>query len=156
MMKKIMLVFSILAVHSILAAQPITLIIHLKDGSTSAISMKNISEIFFDDIDAKVLKNPRKIQMLNNLVLFQNYPNPFNSETTIKYSLRKPGDVNIDIYNIMGKTVKSYSYDNQEPGEYAVNWDGKDQRGDEVASGVYFYQLHIDDEIKSRSMILVK
>ena len=142
--------------HSFLAAQHHTLIIQLKDGATSAISIENISEIYFNDIDVRILKDPRKSQMLSTLVLFQNYPNPFNSETTIKYSLQKTSDVNIDIYNITGKMVKSYNFHNQDSGEYVVKWNGKDQNGLEASSGMYFYQLKTDNEIKSRSMIFVK
>ncbi len=79
--------------------------------------------------------------------LFQNYPNPFNSSTVIWYYLPdvgyQPAEVEITIYNLLGKTVKSLVNERQYPGEHKLTWDAKDDLGKEAASGIYFYRLKV-------------
>ncbi len=80
------------------------------------------------------------------LALLQNYPNPFNPETWIPYELNKASDVEIRIYNINGQIVRRLSLGQQPPGSYiakdkAVYWDGANETGEKVSSGIYFYQL---------------
>ena len=73
--------------------------------------------------------------------LLQNYPNPFNPETTIKYNLAEGAGVNLRIYNIVGQVVKTLVSERQSAGRYQVRWDGTDNRGSAVSSGIYFYQV---------------
>jgi hypothetical protein len=73
--------------------------------------------------------------------LLQNYPNPFNPETTIKYNLAEGASVNLRIYNIVGQVVKTLVAERQSAGRYQVRWDGTDDRGSAVSSGIYFYQV---------------
>jgi hypothetical protein len=80
--------------------------------------------------------------------LLQNFPNPFNPETWIPYQLAEGGDVMIRIYNVKGQLVKTLDLGYQPAGIYthrscAAYWDGKNEEGDKVASGVYFYQLRL-------------
>ncbi|KPL04735.1 MAG: hypothetical protein AMJ73_03750 [candidate division Zixibacteria bacterium SM1_73] len=77
--------------------------------------------------------------------LFQNYPNPFNANTVIRYSLSadRPVPVVLQIYNILGKEVRELINTRQGKGNYQVNWDGKNNCGKEVSSGIYFYQLTV-------------
>ena len=88
--------------------------------------------------------------------LWQNYPNPFNPETEIKYALPQDCDVKLIIYNILGKKVKVLLNKHQIAGFKTVHWDGKDEKGDKVASGVYFYRLEADKFSEVRKMLLVK
>ncbi|MCH7679036.1 T9SS type A sorting domain-containing protein, partial [candidate division KSB1 bacterium] len=69
--------------------------------------------------------------------LKQNYPNPFNPETAIQYHLPKTSEVRLIIYNLAGQLVTHLVDEQQHPGVYSVMWDGKDQFGNDVASGVY-------------------
>ena len=153
-MKKLILLIFI--VNSYLQAQSYVLNINLKNGSTSSIPIDNITEIFFDNIDTEVLNDPDKLFLINSLILFQNYPNPFNPSTAIKYSLQKSGNVLINIYNINGKIVKSFIYNNQKPGEYTFDWDGKDLTGCNLSSGIYLYKIQVDNKIISRRMTLIR
>jgi len=73
--------------------------------------------------------------------LSQNYPNPFNPETRIKYSLAQPGDVTLEIFNLLGQKVKALVKEKQAAGNYTVSWQGNDEFNNEVTSGVYFYRL---------------
>jgi hypothetical protein len=89
--------------------------------------------------------------------LFQNCPNPFNPQTTINYTLPHDGDVSLKIYSITGELVKTLVNDKQDIGYYTVLWNGKDDRNNEVASGIYFYTLQVGNEYKStRKMLLLK
>ena len=73
--------------------------------------------------------------------LEQNYPNPFNPETTITFSWAGTGEATLTIYNIQGRAVRSPLSVVRSPGEHKVVWDGTDDAGEPVASGVYFYML---------------
>jgi hypothetical protein len=94
--------------------------------------------------------------------LFQNYPNPFNSSTVIWYHLPdvgyQPAEVEITIYNLLGKLVKTLVKTRQYPGEHKVVWDGKDDYRKEVASGIYFYRLKVSglELVKPKKMVLLR
>lgn len=88
--------------------------------------------------------------------LRQNYPNPFNPVTTIQYALPKSSGVCIRIYNILGQRVRDLVNERQDPGYKTVFWDGKDDHGNEVSSGVYFYRIEAGDFVKCRKMTLLK
>ena len=93
--------------------------------------------------------------------LMQNFPNPFNPETWIPYSLADAAVVTVRIYNVKGELIRSIDIGRQAAGAYtsrqrAVYWDGKDDIGQSVASGVYFYQLIADDFSETRRMVVMK
>ena len=88
--------------------------------------------------------------------LRQNFPNPFNPTTIIQYALPKTSQVKVEVYNILGKKVRTLVDDTQEPGYKTINWDGKDDNGCEVSSGVYFCRIQAGDFVKSRKMTLLK
>jgi len=88
--------------------------------------------------------------------LIQNYPNPFNSNTTIKYILPKESKVIIKIYNILGKEIKSLIEQNQVAGNYSIQWNGIDNSGFPVSSGIYICKIKTENEIKSIKMIQLK
>lgn len=88
--------------------------------------------------------------------LFNNYPNPFNPETTIRYSLPTQSDVKILIYNLLGQEVFRYDNAGQNIGEYEVVWNGKNQRGDELPSGIYIYKFSAGDFVQTKKMLLLK
>ena len=88
--------------------------------------------------------------------LYQNYPNPFNPITEIKFHLPRASDVNLDIYNILGRKVKTLLSGRFEPGFRQVTWDGTDYSGRNVASGIYFYRIEANDFVASRKMLLLK
>ncbi|MDI6792661.1 MAG: Ig-like domain-containing protein [bacterium] len=94
-------------------------------------------------------------------VLGQNYPNPMNPETWLPYALPEATSVDIRIYNLSGQLVRTISLGELEAGSYlskdrAAYWNGQDESGREVASGIYFYQLQAGDSILTRRMIVLK
>jgi hypothetical protein len=90
--------------------------------------------------------------------LHQNYPNPFNPETKIKYFVagEEAVQVGVKVYNVAGQLVKTLVDGVESPGEYEVTWNGRNENGHEVASGVYFYKLTVSDFVETRKMVLLR
>ncbi len=88
--------------------------------------------------------------------LRSNYPNPFNPQTTLEYFLPAQSEVKLIIYNIKGQKVKTLLDEHKETGEHRIVWDGKDERGRAVPSGVYLYRLVTEEKSIVRKMMLVK
>lgn len=89
--------------------------------------------------------------------LLQNFPNPFNPETTIGYELAESADVTLQIYNVVGQVVRTLiASESQSVGRYQVRWDGMDDRGMPVSSGIYFYQISAGKFQDVRKLMLLK
>ncbi|MCB0280220.1 MAG: T9SS type A sorting domain-containing protein, partial [Calditrichaeota bacterium] len=88
--------------------------------------------------------------------LYPNYPNPFNPITTIRYDLDKETQVELDVLNILGQRVKQLVYKRQKANSYQLIWDGRNESGEQLASGVYFYRLKTENQLQIRKMILIK
>ena len=94
-------------------------------------------------------------------LLLANYPNPFNPETWIPYHLANAGDVQITIYDMRGTVIRRLALGHQREGYYtsrgrAAHWDGRNNLGERVASGIYFYQLQMDNMSLLRKMLILK
>jgi parallel beta-helix repeat protein len=114
----------------------------------------DIGAYFFDQgvgIDDSTPSGPYQF------TLHQNYPNPFNAETIISYSLQNDAAVTLRIVAITGQLVKTISdVEHQSAGEHRVIWDGTDRNGHAVSTGIYFYELYVDDYRESKAMIMVR
>jgi len=88
--------------------------------------------------------------------LIQNYPNPFNPVTTIRYHVPKKGPVRIGIYDLLGRCIALLTDRVHEPGYYTVQWDGKDNTGNEAPSGIYLYRLEANGKQHVRKMIKLR
>lgn len=88
--------------------------------------------------------------------LAQNFPNPFNAVTVINYSLPRRATVFVDIFNILGQKVKTLVQGEKPAGYHSVLWDGKNEAGKEVGSGIYFYRLKAGQFTQSKKMLLLK
>jgi hypothetical protein len=88
--------------------------------------------------------------------LFQNSPNPFSPETRIAFDLPTAGRAELRIYDVRGRLVRTLIDGKRAAGPQSVSWDGRDETGVEVASGVYFYSLNAPGVDESRRMILVR
>lgn len=86
----------------------------------------------------------------------QNYPNPFNPETTIRYQLPFAEDVRLVIYNVLGQKVRTLVNGRLEAGFYQANWDGKNDIGQQVSSGIYIYRFEAGEFVRTRKMIMLK
>jgi Cu/Zn superoxide dismutase len=88
--------------------------------------------------------------------LAQNYPNPFNPETSITYLLASAGKVRITIYNLLGQKIRDLVDATQQAGTYRALWDGRNDRGISVPSGVYIYRMHTADFLAVKKMTLLR
>jgi len=98
---------------------------------------------------------------ISSFDLFQNYPNPFNPVTKIQFRVqslksREPLHTILNVYNILGQKVRTLVDEPKSPGSYEVIWDGKDGKGNDVSSGIYFYRLDTENYQKTRKMTLLK
>ncbi len=130
------------------------------------------SVYIFDTADVAGLNIPLSVEPRDNLALtmfgdikrtalFQNFPNPFNPETWIPYTLADSAEVNVRIYDVEGKLVRKLDVGYQRADSYlsrekAVYWDGRNQLGESVSSGIYFYTLKADTFSDTRRMVILK
>jgi hypothetical protein len=92
----------------------------------------------------------------SEFTLSQSYPNPFNQTTKIEFTLAKSGFVSLNIYDILGRKVKTLVSEHLSSGYKSVLWDGKNESGDDVASGIYFYQLKVGNFSETKKLVLLK
>ncbi len=103
-----------------------------------------------------VLYNPGHQVLPKALELSQNYPNPFNPTTTIKFALPVESSVNLAVYNVLGQRVRVLMNQPVPAGYHSVTWNGTNESGDQVASGLYVYRLETSEGIKTKKMLLLK
>ncbi len=95
------------------------------------------------------------VEVPQSFSLSQNYPNPFNAQTRIEFST-EGGNTALEIFDVTGARVASLMQDNLRAGSYSVIWDGRNQSGNPVSSGTYFYRLKDDSGVKTMRMTLLK
>lgn len=88
--------------------------------------------------------------------LAQNYPNPFNASTAIRYVLQAPSHVSLEIFNPLGQKVRTLVWQEQQAGSHVGTWDGQDDAGRGVPSGLYLYRLRAGEAVQTRKMLLLK
>lgn len=92
----------------------------------------------------------------SDFALMQNHPNPFNPETVIAYRLPERGRVTLEIYNLLGQKVRTLVRGIQSAGTHEARWDGTDDRGQPLSSGVYYYRLEFGDQSRVRKMVYLR
>jgi len=126
----------------------------LEDSTITAIAVSPDSTIYIGTKKGNVYRSVRPLGIFydnNNLepqkfFMAQNYPNPFNALTKIEFKVRNPGKVQLKIYSLNGKLIRSFPWRTVNSGNYSVLWDGKNQLGLEVSSGIYFYMLSFKNQ----------
>ena len=91
-----------------------------------------------------------------SFALQQNYPNPFNPSTNIVYELPVGARVKLEVFNMLGQKVRTLVQKDQAIGQHQIQWDGKDDSGFKVGSGVYIYRLDAGTFTESRKMLMIK
>ena len=124
------------------------------DGDTSMKTVEVSYQLFSKDGAAG--NGIMELGSPDEFKLYQNYPNPFSSQTTFQYDVAEVTSVKIYIYNTLGQLVKTIDRGDNGVGTHTVEWDGKNDDGDTLSSGVYFYQLRTKDFNKTMKMLLVK
>ncbi|MDD3234707.1 MAG: BNR-repeat neuraminidase N-terminal domain-containing protein [Candidatus Cloacimonetes bacterium] len=88
--------------------------------------------------------------------LLDAFPNPFNPNTNLRYSVTESGNVRLDIYNLKGQRIISFNKHHDQAGHYQIAWDGRDEAGNLVATGVYFYRMTCGKYSASKKMVMAK
>ena len=92
-----------------------------------------------------------------NSILFQNFPNPFNPSTTIKFSIQDNSKIKLTVYNIKGQKVKTLINDNFAKGKHSIIWNGDDELGEPVISGIYLYKFNVNGKTEAvKKCLLLK
>ena len=109
-----------------------------------------------DKVISQGMKNMKIKAIPNEYSLHHNYPNPFNPSTTIMYDLAEAGYTRLLIYDLLGREVAILVNKNVDAGYYNTRWDGRNQYGQSVSAGMYFYQIQSNGFIRTHKMLLVK
>jgi hypothetical protein len=117
--------------------------------------------LYWDDLTVEVIGSTTAVRDPNAAVptvyeLAQNYPNPFNPSTTISYGVPESGEVTLVVYDMLGQQVRELSHGYASAGRYTVTWDGHDDHGRPVGSGMYLYRLTAGDHAMVKKMVFVK
>jgi len=131
-------------------------ILKLSDDGNLQISLAGAD---LADVNGAVIDSYMKsegVVLPKQFELHQNYPNPFNPSTEIRFDMSAPGRVQLSIYNILGQEVTRLVDGDYPAGQHEVMWNGTDDEGRSVASGIYLYRIQVADYSESRKMVLMK
>ncbi len=126
------------------------------DGTTITYPISSIHEITFSGIPLSVKEQEHIQTVLSSFALHQNFPNPFNPTTTIQYNIPHSGEVNIAVFDIQGRLVRSLANLTQQAGSHTIVWDSRNDGGANVSSGTYFYRVDFNNAIIVKKLILLK
>jgi hypothetical protein len=136
----------------------------LPSGSVAAIMvrMKSRESRLSFSADAMLNENSQPLGAVEiaavptEFALQLNYPNPFNPSTTIKYQIAVDANVTLDVYNLAGQKIRTLVSNEQKAGYYSVVWDGRNDAGQTVSSGLYLYRVHAGSFVATHKMLLIK
>ncbi len=145
--------------------QPANIIaLHLLSGSIAVI-IQQVNDLYpgatifsvpLQSFSLDVTSVDEADQIPENFSLAQNYPNPFNPGTTIEYSLAHTSSVVLNIYDVLGNKIRTLVNAKQIAGRKTIIWNGRNDEGDLVGSGMYFYELAAENTVQVKKMILIK
>jgi len=107
-------------------------------------------------VDATTVKVADEMNLPQQFTLEQNYPNPFNPTTTIRYSIPEAAHVSIKVYNILGERIATLLKKQQSAGRYSVVWNGQNEQGRKVSTGIYFYRIEANNYSAMKKMVIAK
>ncbi|MGH1363165.1 MAG: FG-GAP-like repeat-containing protein [Calditrichia bacterium] len=134
-----------------------SVIVYWPSGDTDTYQNLAAGSTYLLEEGTNIVSGLEDADRLNStFTLYGNYPNPFNPGTTISYELAKPANVDLTIYNALGMRVKTVRSGLQLSGQHKLFWNGRNDAGESVASGVYYYHLQAGKNVRSAKMILMK
>lgn len=142
----------LLAFGIIASAQTDTLVIKLKNNQIEKIAVSKIKQIKFENVTA--VNEPTIIP--SGLTLNDNYPNPFQEQTNIEFEIASIGNVEVMIYDNLGNQIQKLECNNCRIGKNSLSWNCTDKNNNRVESGIYYYEVRFNNEMRSKKMILVK
>ncbi|MDZ7265520.1 MAG: T9SS type A sorting domain-containing protein [candidate division KSB1 bacterium] len=117
---------------------------------------EDVSDGVFSIVAATRVAEETAIRMPDKFEVFPNYPNPFNGVTAIRFQIPSASVVTVKILNAKGQEVTTVFNQSLEAGEHQIYWDGSDQQGIAVSSGVYFYQVEMDQAVITRKLLYIR
>jgi hypothetical protein len=130
-----------------------------KDNSIGSVILylgKGESDLYFNASSFTSVDDDVESEIPEGFYLKQNFPNPFNPGTKIAFILSKPGQVKVDIFNVLGQKVRTLVQRYLKAGYHQVEWNGRDDSGKEIASGIYFYRLQTNNFDGIKKMVLMR
>ena len=124
------------------------------DGNTIATTDGSSIHLYFENSEIEI-EEPMEI-LPTRTILFDNFPEPFNSSTNIQFDIPNTAEIEISVYSLLGRKIRTLTDRTYEAGRYIISWNGRDESGNEVASGVYFYRLQMTGAVYSKKMLLIK
>ena len=126
-------------------------------GSPENAKFTTIEGIFMDtEGEMHALESAEVVLLPQEFVLLQNFPNPFNASTAIGYQLPEASEIRLSVYNLLGQEVRRLVEGEVEAGTHVVLWDGRDENGTPVGSGIYFYRLKAGEVVRTRKALLLR
>jgi hypothetical protein len=141
---------------SVCLGQTSSIIVALKDGTVKTYNLWEIREIRLSGVLTDVKQEQLAQSIIRSFTLYQNYPNPFNPSTNIKYEIPQAGLVDINIFDIQGRLIRSLGSTVQPAGSHSVTWDGRNSSGAMASSGTYFCRVRFKDNFLTNKLLLIK
>ncbi|MGH2567047.1 MAG: FlgD immunoglobulin-like domain containing protein, partial [Bacteroidota bacterium] len=110
----------------------------------------------YDSLVQSTLPDPPPELLPTTTDLQQNYPNPFNAGTKIRFMIQQAAAVRLELYDLLGRRVRTLRDEEMQPGSYETLWDGRNEEGAQVSSGVYFCRMKANEFIKTVMMVMMK
>ena len=130
------------------------------DGNIHSVDLQfgsyGAEDLGFTYFDCENCDGELSAEYPEDFTLSQNYPNPFNPTTNIEFTLVNNGYVELVVYDIMGRKIKTLASEFMVEGSHLITWDARNENGEKAPSGVYLYQLISDDMVLSKRMTLLK
>jgi mRNA-degrading endonuclease RelE of RelBE toxin-antitoxin system len=128
-----------------------------KDGATREEIRVEIQKMFQEfEVNHSDDQTNKQIDSSSENLSIRTYPNPFNPETNIEYNLKSSAQVSITIYNVQGKQIRSLANNYRQTGTYTIRWDGLNESGTQVPSGVYFIRISAGNETLNHRIVMMK
>lgn len=123
---------------------------------TDLLTDKDSCNFIYGDSDPTGVTEGSEEKIPRDFCLFQNYPNPFNPNTVIEFALPKDCWVKVEVFNLLGQKIRTLADKAMKKGIKKIIWNGKNEKGAEVSSGIYFYRIKTDEFTGVKKMILIK
>ena len=161
MFKNIIIGFLVYLVASLMIQKPENVDLVVKDAATAknmVVDGVDYTNAFFNSMDECISAFTLSVDQLypNNFFIYQNYPNPFNPFTKISYQIPFDALVNITIYDMNGRSIRSLVDEKQSEGSRSIFWNAKDDNNRPVSAGIYLYKIQAGYYIQTRKMVFLK
>ena len=115
-----------------------------------------LMEVEFQRNETEIIEESLSTNHPGSYTLHHNTPNPFNESTTIRYRIPEDGIVSVSVFNTLGQLVRTLTGGHQEADQYSIIWDGRDDAGESLSSGLYFCRLNADGHVRTIKMVLIE